>query len=98
MLEIIRKRTAHFALGFFKPFNVSSLIWMRVKEELWIGLSIDRIGTTTTINIRIAKARNPFKMAEAMKLSVIAGRYSYKAGRIKEITYGRRSTSNKGII
>ena len=50
------------------------------------------------INTAIAKARNPFKMAEAMKLSVIAGRYSYKAGRIKEITYGRRSTSNKGII
>ena len=50
------------------------------------------------INTAIAKARSPFKMAEAMKLSVIAGRYSYKAGRIKEITYGRRSTSNKGII
>ena len=50
------------------------------------------------INTAIAKAKNPFQMAEAMKFSVIAGRYSYLAGRIDQITYGRRSTSNKGII
>ena len=50
------------------------------------------------INTAIAKAKNPFQMAEAMKFSVIAGRYSYLAGRIGQITYGRRSTSNKGII
>ncbi len=50
------------------------------------------------INTAIAKAKNPIQMAEAMKFSVIAGRYSYLAGRIGQITYGRRSTSNKGII
>ena len=50
------------------------------------------------INTAIAKAKNPLKMAEAMKLSVIAGRYSFLAGRIKPLTFGRRSTSNKGII
>ncbi len=50
------------------------------------------------INTAIAKAKNPLQMAEAMKLSVIAGRYSYLAGRIDQITYGRRSTTNKGII
>ena len=50
------------------------------------------------INTAIAKAKNPIQMAEAMKFSVIAGRYSYLAGRIDQITYGRRSTSNKGII
>ena len=50
------------------------------------------------INTAIAKAKNPLLMAEAMKFSVIAGRYSYLAGRIDQTYYGRRSTSNKGII
>ena len=36
------------------------------------------------INTAIAKARNPFMMAEAMKYSVIAGRNSYLSGRIKK--------------
>ena len=38
------------------------------------------------INTAIAKAKNPLQMAEAMKFSVIAGRYSYLAGRIDQIT------------
>ena len=50
------------------------------------------------INTAIASAKNPSKMAEAMKLSVIAGRYSYLAGRIEKTSFGIRSTSNKGII
>ena len=50
------------------------------------------------INTAIAKAKNPILMAEAMKLSVRAGRNSYLAGRIHKIIYGKRSTSNKGII
>ena len=50
------------------------------------------------VNTAIARAKNPPKMAEAMKLSVIAGRHSYLAGRINQVIYGRRSTTNKGII
>ncbi len=50
------------------------------------------------INTAIAKAKNPFKMAEAMRLSVIAGRHSYLSGRIKKITYGSASSPSKGII
>ena len=50
------------------------------------------------INTAIAKAKNPILMAEAMKLSVKAGRNSYLAGRIHQTIYGKRSTSNKGII
>ena len=42
------------------------------------------------INTAIAKAKNPFKMAEAMKLSVIAGRYSYLAGRIDQINLWKK--------
>jgi thiazole synthase len=36
------------------------------------------------INTAIAKAKNPFQMAEAMKYAVIAGRKSFLSGRIKK--------------
>ena len=50
------------------------------------------------INTAIAKAKNPFQMAEAMKLAVIAGRKSYLSGRIKKNIMGQASSPNKGII
>jgi len=50
------------------------------------------------INTAIAKAKNPFKMAEAMKHAVIAGRNSYLSGRIEKIIYGKASSPDKGII
>ena len=50
------------------------------------------------INTAIAKAKNPLKMALAMKHAVTAGRYSYLAGRIKKNILGVRSTLKKGII
>ena len=40
------------------------------------------------INTAIAKAKNPYQMAEAMKYAVIAGRKSYLSGRIKKNIYG----------
>ena len=50
------------------------------------------------INTAIAKAKNPFQMAEAMKYAVIAGRKSYLSGRIKKNTLGEASSPKKGII
>ena len=50
------------------------------------------------INTAIAKAKNPFVMAEAMKYAVIAGRNSYLSGRIEKTIYGKASSPNKGII
>ena len=50
------------------------------------------------INTAIAKAKDPFKMAEAMKYAVLAGRNSYLSGRIEKTIFGKASTSNKGII
>ena len=50
------------------------------------------------INTAIAKAKNPFQMAEAMKFAVIAGRKSYLSGRIKKNIYGSSSSPKKGII
>ena len=50
------------------------------------------------LNTAIAKAKNPFKMATAMKHAVIAGRQSYLSGRINKSTYGNASSPAKGII
>ena len=50
------------------------------------------------INTAIAKAKNPFQMAKAMKYSVSAGRQSYLAGRIEKSLYGSPSSPKKGII
>tara|TARA_B100001996_G_scaffold70301_1_gene51447 strand:- start:384 stop:1160 length:777 start_codon:yes stop_codon:yes gene_type:complete len=50
------------------------------------------------VNTAIAKAKNPFEMAEAMKFAVIAGRKSFTSGRIKKNLFGSASTINKGLI
>lgn len=50
------------------------------------------------INTAIAKAKNTYQMAEAMKYAVIAGRKSFLSGRIKKNIYGSSSSPKKGII
>ena len=50
------------------------------------------------INTAIAKAKNPFEMAEAMKFAVISGRKSYLSGRITPNLLGSASTTKKGLI
>ena len=37
----------------------------------------------------IANSKNPLKMANAMKHAVVAGRYSYLAGRMKKKIFGK---------
>jgi len=50
------------------------------------------------INTAIAKAKNPFVMADAMKHAVLAGRKSYLSGRIKKNVFGSASSPIKGLI
>ena len=50
------------------------------------------------INTAIAKAKNPYQMAEAMKYAVISGRKSFLSGRIKPNFQGSPSTTKKGLI
>ena len=50
------------------------------------------------LNTAIAKAKNPFQMAIAMKHAVLAGRKSYLSGRISKFIYGYSSSPSKGII
>ena len=50
------------------------------------------------INTAIAKAKNPFQMAIAMKHAVLAGRDSYLSGRISKHYFANPSSPIKGII
>ena len=50
------------------------------------------------INTAIAKAKNPFQMAESMKHAVISGRKSFLSGRMTPNIQGSPSTIKKGII
>ena len=50
------------------------------------------------VNTAIAKAKKPFDMALAFKNAVIAGRQSFKSGRIEKILMGNPSSPIKGII
>ena len=50
------------------------------------------------INTAIAKAKNPYQMAESMKHAVISGRKSFLSGRITPNILGSASTTKKGLI
>tara|TARA_B100001093_G_scaffold422104_1_gene414585 strand:+ start:967 stop:1746 length:780 start_codon:yes stop_codon:yes gene_type:complete len=50
------------------------------------------------VNTAIAKAQNPFRMANAMKNAVIAGRDSYLSGRIPTSDYAKPSSPVRGLI
>jgi len=50
------------------------------------------------INTAIAKAKNPFQMALAMKYAVISGRTSFLSGRIDKSLFGKPSSPIKGLI
>ena len=50
------------------------------------------------INTAIAKAKDPFQMAEAMKFAVISGRKSFLSGRIIPSYQGSSSSPKRGLI
>ena len=50
------------------------------------------------VNTAIAEAKDPVLMAESMKYAVIAGRKSFKAGRMKKKRYGSASSPLNNLI
>ena len=61
-----------------------------------IAMELGADGVLT--NTAIAEAKDPIKMAEAMKHAVIAGRLSYKAGRISKKPYASASSPIDGLM
>jgi len=94
-------------LGIQNQTNIK-IIRSRTKVPLIIDAGIGQASDATVamelgcdgvlINTAIAKAKDPYKMAIAMKYAVISGRQSYLSGRISKSLYGSKSSPTKGII
>ncbi|ODG92601.1 MULTISPECIES: thiazole synthase [Bacillaceae] len=50
------------------------------------------------LNTAVSNAKDPVKMAVAMKLAIEAGRLGYEAGRIEEKKYGEASSPITGLV
>ncbi|MCX8060287.1 MAG: thiazole synthase, partial [Aquificaceae bacterium] len=93
-------------LGLQNPYNL-----IFIKEAVSVPVIVDAgIGTAGDIppvmelgvdailtNTALAEAKDPIKMAVAMKYAVIAGRLAYLAGRMPKRTYAVSSSPLKGI-
>ena len=50
------------------------------------------------VNTAIAKAKDPYMMAVAMKCAVLAGRNSYLSGRMPVSDFANPSSPMKGLV
>jgi len=94
-------------LGIRNPFNLAIIL-----EQSSIPVIVDAgVGTPSDaavamelgcdgilMNTAIAGAKDPIKMARAMKLAVEAGRLAYEAGRIPKKLYATASSPIEGVI
>ena len=94
-------------LGIRNPYNIRIIlenIKVPVIVDAGVGAASDaaiamELGCSGVLmNTAIAGAQDPIAMAEAMKLAVIAGRLSYKAGRIPRKLYANASSPLDGMI
>ncbi len=94
-------------LGIRNPYNIRIIL-----EQINIPVIVDAgVGTASDaaiamelgcdgvlMNTAIACAKDPIKMAEAMRKSVEAGRLAFEAGRIPKKLYATASSPLEGII
>ena len=94
-------------LGILNKVNIQ-IIRKQTKLPLIIDAGLGQASDATTamelgcdgvlVNTAIAKSKKPFKMAEAFKNAVIAGRQCYLSGRIDKTIMGSPSSPITGII
>jgi len=94
-------------LGVRNPYNITLIL-----EAVQVPVIIDAgVGTASDasramelgvagllMNTAIAGAKDPLKMARAMKLAVESGRLAYEAGRIPKKLYASASSPIEGMI
>lgn len=94
-------------LGIINPFNLSHIIKQAnvpVIVDAGIGSPKDvayamELGADAVLlNSAVSGAKDPVKMAEAMKYAVIAGRLGFEAGRISKKYYAEASSPMEGLI
>lgn len=94
-------------LGIRNPYNI-----LIMKETVSVPIIVDAgVGTASDaaiamelgcdavlMNTAIACAKDPIKMASAMKMAIEAGRLAYLAGRIPKRLYASASSPMEGLI
>ncbi len=94
-------------LGIRNPYNIKIIletVSIPVIVDAGVGTASDatvamELGCDAVLmNTGIAGAKDPIKMAEAMKHAIIAGRLAYKAGRIPKKLYATASSPIGGMI
>ncbi len=86
-IEIIRKQTN-------LPLIIDAGLGQASDATIAMELGCDAV----LINTAIAKAKNPFRMALAMKNAVLAGRESFLSGRISKSNFATASSPMKDLI
>ena len=94
-------------LGIRNPYNIRIIM-----ESVKVPVIVDAgVGTASDVaiamelgcdavllNTAISAAKDPIKMAEAMKYGVMAGRLAFKAGRMPKKLYATASSPVEGMI
>ncbi len=94
-------------MGIRNPYNLRI-----IREQCRVPIIVDAgVGTASDaamamelgcdgilLNTAVAQARDPVKMARAMRLGIEAGRLAYEAGRIPRRLYATASSPLEGII
>jgi len=94
-------------MGIRNPYNLRI-----IREQCSLPIIVDAgVGTASDaavalelgcdgilLNTAVAGARDPVKMAHAMRLGIEAGRLAYEAGRIPRRLYATASTPTEGAI
>ncbi len=94
-------------LGIRNPYNIKIIletVKIPVVVDAGVGTASDaaiamELGCDAVLmNTGIAGAKDPIKMAEAMKYAILAGRLAYKAGRMPMKLYASASSPLEGKI
>jgi thiazole synthase len=94
-------------MGIRNPYNLQI-----IREQISVPLIVDAgVGTASDaaiamelgcdgvlLNTAVAGARDPVKMARAMRLAIESGRLAYEAGRIPRKLYATASSPLEGLI
>jgi thiazole synthase len=98
--------------GVLNPLNISLCLETLKENDPHYPVIVDAgVGTASDVaiamelgadgvllNTGVAHARDPVKMAEAMKLAIEAGRLAYESGRIPKKRYATASSPFEGVI
>jgi thiazole synthase len=94
-------------LGIRNPANIRIIlesVTCPVIVDAGVGTASDasiamELGCTAVLmNTGIAQAKDPVKMARAMRLAIEAGRLAYEAGRMPRRLYAQASSPQEGLI